>query len=668
MLHGTGGGRAPAAITAETGPALEFCDAFAPLGGTDAQKEAITRLQGMFSAWLASARLPCAFHTYVSGSFRLNVHTRHADLDVVFVVPAGVSRDAVMTGFYAYLRQQDGVEDVLALTGARVPLLSAVIGDQDFDIMTVHLRTSDLPSVNDALWSYEWMNGLDEASVLSFNGPRVTELLLRDYCRRDGARRIGLALHAFQTATRIIRLWAQQRCVYGNKAGFLGGVNCALLVAWAADALSSAPTSRAPIYAMDLVRYVFATLNTWVFRTPLVLQRHTAGACPVWLQVYDQPPKEGDGSALHISTPCFPRFNTTYTASAYTLRVLRAEIAVAARALRVGTHPLHALCQPLLPALVEQCARYLRVRVVAPQSDAGKLWQGFVEAQARHLVTYLEKEELGIGNFRSLPHWVSECDAAARAMYIAADRDGVTRMYVLRGNLQRPLEHFLQAHTGPPKPAGCSVMVEYVDAAAVPKAELCKGVVDVPLPVEATADEAPLTCTTPAPRRRAPVPPLQTFGIPPLMPTPAPAPSRLRIAAAIAAPPQATWVRLRRCKGVMVQDAQFYVGPAVTLRGGVRLKPVHDALAPPRNLSTFLDRVQVAAARDASLHNLLSAMRSGTVGCWCVDATTCHAAVLTQWLNSCPPVLRHKHHGHARRQSVVGPGSGASSRRFGGSG
>ena len=64
--------------------------------------------------------------------------------------------------------------------------------------------------------------GLDQASARCLNGPRVTELLVRMVPRYD----------AFALCLRCARLWARRRGIYSNKAGFLGGVNWAILAAF----------------------------------------------------------------------------------------------------------------------------------------------------------------------------------------------------------------------------------------------------------------------------------------------------------------------------------------------------------------------------------------------------------------------------------------------------
>jgi poly(A) polymerase len=382
---------------------MEFCDVHAPQASDKLQLAVLRNLFDWFHAWVTNVTkadgAKAQFHMFVAGSFRLGVYGDRTDIDVVLVTTDAITRSMVMTGFADLLRTRDGVTDVTCLPGIRVPLLMACIAGQELDIMTVHLRGGVLPPRAAALWQYEWMNGLDEASILCFNGPRVTELLLRDYCAPAACAARGLCTGAFRTAVRFLRLWARQRAVYSNKAGFLGGVNVALLVAWAVEHTvakrvgGSVPV--APLGAWDLVGTVFRLLSTWSFRNPITLDRHTTGVCPAWLTVYDQPPPGPEGAAvdprdreaglarrrhepMHLSTPCFPRFNTMHAASAYTVDVLREEVAGAVALIAsvpdgrgwLAPTPdlLAALCSSVVAAIVAACKRFLRICVAAPRT------------------------------------------------------------------------------------------------------------------------------------------------------------------------------------------------------------------------------------------------------------------------------------------------------------
>ena len=90
----------------------------------------------------------------------------------------------------------------------------------DFDLAYANLNYDPIPNNFDIFDDKNLMN-ITEASQLSLNGCRVTDTILQK-CVPD--------LDTFRLALKLIKLWAKRRGVYGNKVGFLGGVQWAMLV------------------------------------------------------------------------------------------------------------------------------------------------------------------------------------------------------------------------------------------------------------------------------------------------------------------------------------------------------------------------------------------------------------------------------------------------------
>ena len=107
------------------------------------------------------------------------MHTRAADIDVLFVTTRAITHAQVFNQFVGVLQAADEVTHLQPVPRARVPIISLTIFGQEFDMLTCHLRTDVLPARDALLTSYEWMNGLSDADVLAFNGPRVTEMIPR---------------------------------------------------------------------------------------------------------------------------------------------------------------------------------------------------------------------------------------------------------------------------------------------------------------------------------------------------------------------------------------------------------------------------------------------------------------------------------------------------------
>ena len=103
---------------------------------------------------------------------------------------------------------------------AYVPVVKFTFHTVQIDLLFARLNFDfiprDLNLLDDSHLAY-----LDEKSVLSLNGVRVTELLFELVPNVD----------SFRETLRCIKLWAKVRGIYSNILGFLGGVSWAILVA-----------------------------------------------------------------------------------------------------------------------------------------------------------------------------------------------------------------------------------------------------------------------------------------------------------------------------------------------------------------------------------------------------------------------------------------------------
>ena len=422
------------------------CDA----SQTASQRQALLRLKQLFEAWAA----PSPVLMFCSGSFRLNVHSASTDIDVLFMTTAAITRDAVFDGFVKILQSCADVSNLLPVRNSRVPLIGLTLGGQEFDVLTCHLNCRTLPTREAVLSSYEWMNGLPEADVLAFNGPRVTEMI------PNVAKVAGIAFSEAQLALRFLRHWAKQRCVYGNKSGFMGGVNLALMLCYVMQRAEK--HARAP----TLIARFFDTFAKWPLDTPVELDAHMGHACPVWLSQWEYR-VTANCDPFTVLTPCFPRFNTMAAVTKYSAKTMRAEFVRAARIVEMGGNVqlYDALCAPL--KAIDTCTRFLCICAQTPDTLSGIMWLGFIEARVRHLVTYLHEAPLAIKDFRFIPTWVeSRHDGIVRrCVYITANDDGIKRPFKVSGNLDVPLQYFIKQHVmhGPcARPPDASIVVTFV--------------------------------------------------------------------------------------------------------------------------------------------------------------------------------------------------------------
>ncbi len=630
----------------------EFVGKHASSGPPTAQLEAIKKLNTLFATWVNGSD-GTDFHVFLSGSYRMNVHTHKADIDLVFVTTSAVTRAQVFSGFVSVLEACDAATDVTSLPNIRVPLISLTLDGQEFDVMTCHLNVSTLPLRKAMLNSYIWMNGLDEASVLAFNGPRVTEMVLRSVPRPSH----------FLVAVRFLRLWAKQRALYSNKSGYMGGINIVLFVAYVAmcNPLDSA-------YA--LVAKTFALVTKWEWSTHKHLQFTCGEACPVWLRAYDM--KVNDKDAMVVLTPCFPRFNAMHTTSEYSGKVMRQEFARAHDMMTAfATAPLMSPQQHLegvcaaLP-LDTMCSRFLRITVAVPRHAVHQGWQGYIESQVRFLVQYLSREDLAIASFRFIPTWVSTDtnDMCVKEAFVTADDDKKIRTFAVTGDMQRTFEYFLRTHAcaGPEQPRGSHLSIGFAAVSDVPVAALMRDV----LPFKETAvvaqalhvqQEAAVTKVAPQPMRMRtlmhPGRPIVAAGTHPR--------PRLRLcqpavtyARAVSHPPcakrcaarmkMATMTEktrvthLRRVGGVHVSNFNVYIGPEWR-RGGWNLAGSTTLREDAPQLSDFHSRQQWVhayavyarkrMAKEKSFKAFVYSLRGKTLGCWCAPEP-CHGDALAK--------------------------------------
>jgi hypothetical protein len=620
--------------------ALEaFVSAHALPGPPATQLSAIKKLKDLFTRWLGTVMTPAPpFHMFLSGSYKMNVYSHHADIDVVVVTTNSISRTQVFAGFVAMLEADDSVTDITPIPNARVPIICCTMDGQEFDIMTCHLRSFELPPRRSMIGTYVWMNGLDESSILAFNGPRVTEILLAALPR---------PWH-FQTAVRFLRVWAKQRAMYSNKSGYLGGINIVLLVAHTA-------LRNVNANAHGLISKTIATFVKWDWagRKHLkFIDEENSSPCPVWLKKFDVQIKDRD-SPIVLLTPCYPRFNTMHAASEHSFRVMLAEFQRAHGLLQ----SMESLNEPSFEALAAalplagMCSRFLRVSISVPL-QSGAAWQGFIESQVRFLVKYLSMEELAIASFRFLPLWVDTVTDThrVREAYVTADDDRKIRTYAVKGDIQRAFRHFITEHAekGPPQPRDCTMTLGFVSAEDVPMHLLSANMMHferkvtyaLPPPIvklpTALGDSKPESTAAKPVRVLGARPPPPPF-LPPVVRKLRFVPAAPRVPAVTAR--TTTLIRIRRLQGQCVTAFDVYIGPEWR-RGGWNF-PASECLRSGAPLPTAFSTKQLwvvayetfvrkKMATDRRFRRFIQSLQGKVLGCWCTDV--CHGHALLRIL------------------------------------
>jgi poly(A) polymerase Pap1 len=188
---------------------------------------------------------------------------------------------------------------------------------------------------------------------------------------------------------RVVRYWAKRRGLYSNKIGFLGGVNWALLVAFACQLYPVAAPAQ-------ILKNFFRLYLTWKWPTCIRLCH------PYEVEGMDEKQwNERSPGLMPIITPAYPCMNSSYTVSKYTLKIMLAEFA---RGYRFCAHMVRKnskearIEEPLewAPLVLEtdfftRYATYIVVRAQAPDEDSLSRWSGWVEARVRRLLDELDR-------------------------------------------------------------------------------------------------------------------------------------------------------------------------------------------------------------------------------------------------------------------------------------
>ncbi|KAK9943949.1 hypothetical protein M0R45_009538 [Rubus argutus] len=173
------------------------------------REEILGRLDQIVKIWIRRISQAKGFNVdeanakiFTFGSYRLGVHGPGADIDTLCVGPIYATREQDFFGeLYSILSQMpDQVTDLNPVPDAYVPVMKFKFSGVSIDLVYARLSLHVIPQ---------------DLDVSSQHNSILAHFLVSN----------------FRTTLRCIRLWAKRRGVYSNAAGFLGGINWALLVA-----------------------------------------------------------------------------------------------------------------------------------------------------------------------------------------------------------------------------------------------------------------------------------------------------------------------------------------------------------------------------------------------------------------------------------------------------
>ncbi|KAG6672939.1 hypothetical protein I3842_16G084400 [Carya illinoinensis] len=332
--------------------------------------KAISRSKGLNEQLVQEANAKI----FTFGSYRLGVHGPGADIDTLCVGPRHATRDEDFFGeLFRMLSEMPEVMELHPVPDAYVPVMKFKFNGVSIDLLYAKLSLWVIPEDLDISQDSILQNA-DEQTVRSLNGCRVTDQILR----------LVPNIQNFRTTLRCMRLWAKRRGVYSNVAGFLGGINWALLVARICQLYPNALPNM-------LVSRFFRVYTQWHWPNPVMLCAIEEGS--LGLQVWDPRRNPKDRSHLMpIITPAYPCMNSSYNVSSSTLRIMSEEFkrgSEICEAMEVSKADWDTLFEPY--AFFEAYKNYLQTDITAENADDLRKWKGWVESRLRQLTLKIEK-------------------------------------------------------------------------------------------------------------------------------------------------------------------------------------------------------------------------------------------------------------------------------------
>ncbi|PVD25757.1 hypothetical protein C0Q70_13417 [Pomacea canaliculata] len=311
---------------------------------------------------------------FTFGSYRLGVNTKGADIDTLCVAPRHVERSDFFKSFVELLKAQPEVKDLRAVEEAFVPVIKMTYDGIELDMLFARLALPTIPDDID-LRHEMYLKNLDEKSVRSLNGCRVTDEILHLVPNKEN----------FRMTLRAIKLWAKKKGVYSNVLGYLGGVSWAMLVARVCQLYPNAAPAT-------LVHRFFLVLSKWDWPNPVLLKpldTENKLGFPVW----DSRVNPADRFHLMpIITPAYPQQNSTYNVTNSTRTIITDEFQ---EGLDVVTRIYEqreewtTLFEP--SDFFHKYRHYIVLKASAEEKDHYLEWKGYVESKIRLLVGNLER-------------------------------------------------------------------------------------------------------------------------------------------------------------------------------------------------------------------------------------------------------------------------------------
>lgn len=310
---------------------------------------------------------------FTFGSYRLGVYGPGSDIDTLVVVPKHVTRADFFEVFEQLLRKRPELEEINPVPDAFVPIIKMEFGGISIDLIFARLDVPRVP-IDMTLDDKNLLKNVDEKDMRSLNGTRVTDEILNLVPKPT----------VFKHALRCIKLWAQERAVYGNVFGFPGGVAWAMLVARICQLYPNAISAT-------IVEKFFVIFTKWNWPQPVLLKPIEDG--PLQVRVWNPRLYPHDRQhRMPIITPAYPSMCATHNITSSTQKIILKELqrgSTIVSGIHSGLNTWGDLLKP--HTFFFDYKFYLCIVVGTLSTDEEHLkWKGLIESKVRVLVQKLE--------------------------------------------------------------------------------------------------------------------------------------------------------------------------------------------------------------------------------------------------------------------------------------
>ncbi|KAF1995709.1 Poly(A) polymeras-like protein [Amniculicola lignicola CBS 123094] len=325
---------------------------------------------------------------FTFGSYNLGVHGPTSDIDTLCVVPKHINMEDFFAHFPPTFKEMTNEEDITEfnpVSEAYVPIIKMEYLGVSIDLIFASLPTRSSVTSELKLTDKDVIRGLDDTGMRSVNGTRVSNEL----------RELVPQIKAFRHATRAIKLWSNQRAIYGAVFGFPGGVAWAIMVARICQLYPFA------CGATVLMKF-FNLMMKWPWPRPVMLK--TIEESSLGLKVWNPQLYNGDRAHLMpVITPAFPSMCSTHTIMQGTMQVMMQEFKRADEivgAIHAGKKSWSDLFERHT-FFTKDHKYYLSVIAFAQTKDGREKLKGLVQSKVRLLAKGIEEGgEVGVESAR----------------------------------------------------------------------------------------------------------------------------------------------------------------------------------------------------------------------------------------------------------------------------